>query len=307
MAETEENLAKIQVRVLHQDMIVTMIVPGDCQNIEATDIFRVLESHKIVFGIEHKEIEKHIQDKHFDKEFVAAVGKHPIIGQDARIIFYFDTNPKKPEPKKREDGSVDQHELAVFPHVDAQTLIAKKIPATVSKGHGFTVYGRELPSSDGKDCVLKAGANVKRSESGLEYYAAVGGAPKLINDTVMVETLYVIEGDVDISTGNIHYQGDVRIKGNVSSHFNLEATGNIIIEGSIEAAQIVAGGSITGLHGIIGGNQGSLKAGADIHIAFAESAHLEAKGSVYVNRLIRQCNVIAGHSIFCDREDGLIA
>lgn len=57
---------------------------------------------------------------------------------------------------------------------------------------------------------------------------------------------------MDLSTGNIDFEGSVQVNGNVSSNFVIRAGGNVIISGVVEGAYIEAGGNIIIARGMNG-------------------------------------------------------
>ena len=59
-----------------------------------------------------------------------------------------------------------------------------------------------------------------------------------------IKNLYVVNGDVDNSTGNINFNGDLNIMGNVTAGFSVTATGSVAIDGGCEGCKIYAGKDI---------------------------------------------------------------
>ena len=86
---------------------------------------------------------------------------------------------------------------------------------------------------------------------------------------------------MDISTGNIEFEGSVQVNGNVASNFVVRANGNVIINGVVEGAHIIAGGNIIIARGMNGMGKGTLEAAGDIVAKFIENATATAGG--YVN------------------------
>ena len=70
--------------------------------------------------------------------------------------------------------------------------------------------------------------------------------------------------NVDNSTGNLRFNGDVVVKGFVQEGFEIHSTGNVRIEGSVEGASIYADGSILLVNGINGMGRGILQAGKEV-------------------------------------------
>ena len=95
----------------------------------------------------------------------------------------------------------------------------------------------------------------------------VDGHVSLVEGKVFVSDVYEVE-NVDLSTGNIDFEGSVQVKGNVSSNFVIRAGGNVIISGVVEGAYIEAGGNIIIARGMNGMTKGILKAGGNIVAKF---------------------------------------
>ncbi len=88
---------------------------------------------------------------------------------------------------------------------------------------------------------FKYGRNLEVSEDGLRLISKVTGHVSLEGDKIFVSDEYIIQTDVDTSTGDIEYNGNVKILGCVRAGFSVKATGNISVSGAVEGAIITAG------------------------------------------------------------------
>ena len=112
--------------------------------------------------------------------------------------------------------------------------------------------------------------------------------------------------NVDNSTGDIDYDGDVVIKGNVVAGFTVKAAGNITVSGIVEGATVIAGGSITFNRGIQGMTKAVVKAGGNIVSKFIESAEsVSAGGSIEADSILHS-KVTAKETIKASGKNGLI-
>jgi len=75
--------------------------------------------------------------------------------------------------------------------------------------------------------VLPKGKNVEISEDGQSLIAGIDGQVNYIDGKVSVFANYEVPADVDNSTGNISFVGNVIIRGNVLSGFTVEAGGSV--------------------------------------------------------------------------------
>jgi uncharacterized protein (DUF342 family) len=111
-----------------------------------------------------------------------------------------------------------------------------------------------------------------------------------------VKSVLTITGNVDISVGNIDFNGDVDIRGNVISGITVSAKGNISIGGHVEAAIIRAGGNVTFKDGVNGKGLAKVESGGNISARFLENVTVNCMGDVYANYMLN-CNVVAGGKV----------
>lgn len=132
---------------------------------------------------------------------------------------------------------------------------------------------------------MKFGKNISISEDKCTIISDVDGHASIVEGKVFVSNIYEVQ-DVDTATGNIEFEGNVVVKGNVRSGFEIVARGNIEVYGVVEGATLIAGGQIVLKRGIQGMGKGLLKAGSNIITKFIESAHVEADGFVQTESIL---------------------
>ncbi|PVE20154.1 DUF342 domain-containing protein, partial [Microvirga sp. KLBC 81] len=81
--------------------------------------------------------------------------------------------------------------------------------------------------------------------------AAIAGSPKLIHQGAQVNPVVEVDA-VDLSTGNINFQGSLQVRGDISATMEVRVTGDVVVNGTMEAALVEAGGNVTVKGGIIG-------------------------------------------------------
>lgn len=112
--------------------------------------------------------------------------------------------------------------------------------------------------------------------------------------------------DIDNSTGDIEYNGDVTIKGNILAGFSVKAKGDVVVQGVVEGATVIAGGNITFNRGIQGMNKAVIKAGGNIVSKFIESVSLVEAGGNIESDSILHSRVVAKGFIKATGKKGLI-
>lgn len=267
------------------------------------EILSDLAMKGITNGIRQEEILHFMNDKEYCTDYVFAMGKMPVHGKDAKIEYFFNTNLNL-KPKYNEDGSVDYRELNVISHVNAGDLLARVIKEDPGRP-GSDIYGKDVLPRTVKKMKLEYGNNIRLSEDGTEIYSEVTGHASLVNDKVFVSDVYEVPADVDNSTGNINYPGNVTIKGNVKGGFSVIAKGDVIVEGVVENALIQAGGQIIVKRGIHGMTKGILRAEGNIMCKFIENATVISGGYVETDSILHS-RVSAATEIHVKGKNGFI-
>lgn len=109
---------------------------------------------------------------------------------------------------------------------------------------GRDVTGRELTVPEVRDARIRAGVGVSVDEQGIMAIATVDGAPR--RDTeghVEVRHELVLEV-VDTVSGDISFNGSVRVEGDVGEGRTIVARDEILVEGNVDRARLESGGSI---------------------------------------------------------------
>ena len=187
------------------------------KNMTEEDILSELRMLKIIVGIQEEEIKKFLKERKYCTNYVLAKGKPPVNGTDATIEYFFNTNPNL-KPKKNEDGTVDYHDLNTISRVEKGQVLAK-LHEAVKGCAGQDVFGTPIPARQEKNKKLEYGNNISISEDKTEIYSEVTGHASLVNGKVFVSDVFEVTADVDNTTGDITYDGNVSIKGNVKSGY----------------------------------------------------------------------------------------
>lgn len=233
-----------------------------------------LMAKKIRFGFAEENISRMVREKLYFVPVIVAEGQAPVDGYDAELTYNFNTTISN-KPQLNEDGTVDFHKLDLINKVNAGDVVARIKPEYAGE-NGMDVYGNVLKPKKVYRKVFKYSRNLKVSEDGLELIALVTGHVTLQNEKIFVSDEYEIPSDVDTTTGDIDFDGNVHIKGNVLAGFKVKASGNVVVDGVVEGAEITAGGNIVLQRGIQGMNKGVLTAGGNIASNFIENARVIA-------------------------------
>lgn len=300
--------AKVECQVSKDKLEASIIIkpPKGGRDVEIEDVYEALRNAGIKFGIKEDIIQNAVLQKWYDEKIIIAEGQLPQDGEDAKIEYFFETTPTKPTPKITEDGKVDFYELNIVENVTEGQALARKIPP-VPGINGKTIFGEEIPCKEGRDIALPLGKNVKISpEDPNIVVSEINGQPRIINNKICVLPIYEVSGDVDFSTGNINFIGDVIVRGAVRGGFKIKAEGNISINGPVEGSTLEADGSIILTKGTHGQDKGLIIAGGDIIAKFLEHTTVKAGGNIKVSDAIIQSQVTALKSVIVEGKKGFI-
>ena len=265
------------------------------------DALAALAKDKIVYGISSAQIQAAIAQP--DVPTQVATGLVQVPGKDAYFEPLVETNQQR-HPHVGEDGHIDFRDLGGFPSVVPGQPVLRRHPPELGKP-GRNVLGETLNTGNGKDLQFAVRLQgVERDPSDPNVLrATMAGQPILQRDGVTVEPIMKFD-KVDLSTGNIDFPGSIEIKGDVQSGMKIKAGGDITIVGTVESAELVAGGDIIIRAGVIGSdaqgkpdskkeNTANLRAEGNIKARYIENAILQAGQSVYIDEALVACDVMA--------------
>lgn len=219
-------------------------------------IINRLDELGITFGIKHNKLKTLVKETKIENEVIAE-GLQGKEGQDANIkyLFYEDINNKHFSIKQ--NGRIDYRERKNLLSVDPGTVLAVKYPAINGKP-GINIFGEKIKGRDVRDIKLEVGKGVKKYDNDTKAVAINAGRPILRkNGTIEVAPLYIHYGDVDMKFGNLNFDGDVLVKGNVNEGMKVTNKGYADINGNVN------GGTIRALENVFCKNviKGKIEAG----------------------------------------------
>jgi len=217
-----------------------------------------------------------------------ALGTPPTEGQDGWTEDHFLRNFVR-KIGDVDSGTVDYRAQSNVQAIAKDAVICD-IRLPVEGTAGLRVDGVAIPPKPVKSAEVPAGSNTALSEDKTALLATIDGVLEFRGGVFNVNNLLNITSDVDYSTGNIDFRGDVTIRGDVREQFSVKATGNITINGLVEAATVEAGGDVIISNGVSGNNQ------AVIRGTHVRAKHLESC-TVYAESL--ESDYILTSCIFC--------
>lgn len=279
----------IQIRISDNCMEAYITIPKE-QQFSAHQIKKILMRHEIVHGILEDTIQKMGNEKSSGEEILIAKGTPAQNGRNGGYSYFF--NRLLPErPKVDDQGNVDYAKVVVADKVNPGDVLAKYHPSTAGKS-GTTVTGIPLEGQPGIELPPLEGTGFIRDSQKNIYTATTDGFVSLdeVQYSLNVWNIFVVNGNVNRYNGNISYDGTIHIQGVVSDMAVISASGDIVIDGFTEGAQLTAGGNIILKSGINANEKGFIHAGGRVMGSFFENADIIAKGNVEGEYFLN-CNI----------------
>ena len=267
------------------------------------DIISDLNTAKVTYGVDVNAIVGFIDKRCYCTDYILARGKNVRHGTDAKIEYFFDTDHKA-KPAVKEDGSVDFFNLNTLNHIQKGDLLARLIPEDKGEA-GIDVMSNVVKPRDVKRYMLKYGRNVSVNENSTEAYSDVSGHVLLVDDKIFVSNVYEV-ANVDASTGDIDYDGSVKVLGNVNSTYTVRAKGDVEIMGVVEGANVYADGSVIIARGVNGMGKGYIEAKGNIITKYVENATLISGGYIQTEAVMYS-KVSAKTEVIVDGRKGNIS
>ncbi|MGZ4994664.1 MAG: DUF342 domain-containing protein [Methylobacter sp.] len=299
---------------------LTLTPPYGGASVTLFQIQLALQEKGVVKGILTNEIEALLKQG-FATECIIAQGIRPVRGIDARFQSLI------PQIRERKP-QIDPHGIANYRDL-GQLIVVKpgdplmcRTPPTEGN-NGWDITGRVLLPQPGKDIQFASGLQGVELDKEAELdpdnnsllLAAITGQPKLVPNGVIVEPTIDLP-TVDISTGNMSFEGSINIKGDVKDGMKISATGDVFVGGTVEAAEIEAGGNVVIKGGVIGHNEHSgdpnevptfnaiIASKGSISAHFAENACMEAGIDIIIEEFSMHNHLTALNRVLVGKSGG---
>ena len=251
------------------------------------DVKRALVEAGVLFGVDEAALLRACEPGICERVLVA----RGVSAEDGRDTVFEAMIPQAVDrvPQLDENGLIDYREHGSIDSVQAGAPLMRRIPPTAGLV-GHSIRGRVLAPRPGRDEPFAAGltgAQVASDDPNL-LLAAVSGQPVRVKGGIMVEPILRV-AEVNMTTGNIHYDGTVQVDGDVLQGMKVQASGDIVVKGMVDGGLLEAGGDIRVTGGVIA--HARLRAGGSVSARFAEGAHIYAGTVIALDDMALECDL----------------
>ncbi|MCR4947273.1 MAG: FapA family protein [Lachnospiraceae bacterium] len=284
------------VSISDDKMTATMLAkspaPGEFLTVDYLKDVLTLNGVKIGFDMDM--IESIAGGKHFGEPVVVAKGGIAHNGTDGYYEYFFERELSQ-KPLISEDGTADYKNIKMVETVEEGQVIATYHPATKGS-NGFDLSAKFILASAGKDLPPLRGIgieSVKNDDGTVDYIAKISGKITEVNDRITIKAVHEVNGDLDITQGNINFNGDVIIHGRVCKGMSIVAEGTVTVDGVVESANVFGKKGLILKGGVLGADGGNIATKGDITARFFEYARVEAGGNIFAESFLNsyvQCD-----------------
>ncbi|HEY4072074.1 MAG TPA: FapA family protein [Herbaspirillum sp.] len=306
------------------------LIPPQGGAAKGAAVIDAMREQNIVHGLLQAELDAALAAGVCEK-LVIARGEWPIEGSPCYFTSLLESEDDEEEEGEDAEGDDEEDEDDRFKIIKYRDLgflllvnpgdhLMRRTPP-VPGSAGIDIQGNPVPAMPMHEIRFNdkiLGAEPDPEDPHL-LVATVSGQPVVVANGVTVNPVVEVE-NVDLTTGNIDFNGTITIKGDIKAGMVLKVTGDVIVKGLVEAAEIHAGGNISVTGGIIGhaATQAStLSTAAAVPFAnarvvcqgslqalFVESAYVQAGESILIKGNARQSEMIAGKQIAVGKGSG---
>ncbi len=289
--------AYVQLFITTRHMTAWLLIypPRGGSEVTADMLNDALKRGQVVYGIDDRLLGAlpAMRNRYFTL-FLVARGDAALNGRDGYIIDMFSRNPVN-TLMEDEDGQIDYASQATFQNAKRGDVICEMVPPTACRD-GRTVLGDISYARAGKQVFLPRGRNTEISEDGTRLIASCDGHVEFSGRSFQVKPVMDIDGNVDVSTGNLNCLGDIHVHGDILGGLTVRATGTITVDGVIEASTVEAGGDLVVRKGVQGSGQAVLRSHRSVFAKYLESSNVYAKENLQADCIVN-CEVYSDGSV----------
>lgn len=285
--------------------LMCLCAPSGGEHLQVTEqmVKDFLQAQEIVYGVNDAAITAMLEQVMYGQYICVAQGKKATKGVDGHFDYKKNTEDMKKKPIIQEDGTADYKNSLKLATILEGELLAEYIPPTNGET-GMDIFGKIVPAlGKGKELLPLRGKGIRQDDDKIHYYAEHSGHIVMDGNHIHIDKLYTVNGNLDIEVGNIIFDGDVEICGDVRSGLKIEAKGNIFIHGHVGGCILNSESDITIEKGIQGRDICAITAKGNVACKFIERCTIKAGGNIYADSVLN-ANLIANNKVIVTSKTG---
>ncbi|MDZ7655900.1 MAG: FapA family protein [Sulfurimicrobium sp.] len=308
IGEVRDAVPAVEISADKMSAWLTVTPPCGGAAVTKEQIDRALSAKGVAAGIQDRAIDQVLADGTADRMLIAQ-GRQVVHGEDGRLECLIPM-VKDRHPHLDEHDIADYRDLGGIVTVHQGERLMQKHPPTLGEA-GENVLGQVIPAKPGKEAMYAPqlkGAMVDPEDPAF-LVSEIPGQPVEVSHGMTVEPTVTLQA-IDLSTGNLDFDGTVNVIGDVHAGMSIRATGDIHVGGTVEAATLDAGGDVVVKGGIIGhgevhdhpdekqkANIARIRCAGSCSAHFVENASIETGDSILVDDLVMQSELAAINQI----------
>ncbi len=287
LAQRRDATIELQITPDAMAAELSLTPPQGGQAASVDDVMRALAEVGVVFGIDPAALRQACDLGRCSRRVVAA-GVLPQRGRDT-VFEALIPQALDRAPQLDADGLIDYREHGVITVVPSGAPLMRRVPPTAGVD-GHNIRGQVLAAQPGRDepfAPALAGAAPASADPDL-LLATVTGQPVLVKCGVMVEPILRL-AEVNMASGNIHFDGTVHVAGEVVQGMTVQASGDIVVDGMVDGGRLEAGGNIQVHGGVIA--HARLRAGGSVSARFAQGVQIDAGTVIALDDMALECQL----------------
>ncbi|CDG01237.1 DUF342 domain-containing protein [Clostridium chauvoei] len=214
------------------------------KKVSKLEILQELKNNKIIYGI-NKDILNSIEENDEIQDLIIAEGIKPIDPQDDKLEIYFNRKEEKDIDSLK---NIDYKNLNYVTSIKAGEILAEIIKGEEGKD-GIDVFGKTILKKPKNKFKYKIGEGCALKDRNI--IAIKNGRPNIARNIITVQSIYVVDKDIDISTGNIDFAGAIEVRGKVTEGMEVKAAKGVHLCEGVFSAKVEAKGESTILGNIV--------------------------------------------------------
>ena len=282
------------------------------------DIKNELLQQGIIFGVVSDNILEKLVSACPINNVIIAEGTYPIDGHDSVRVSLLPEIYRGTPIVNDEDDIVDYRELGDILMVKAGEPLLKLREPTQGKA-GKNIFGKIVEPRQGENIPLVSNSDSTYvdPENPKQLLSAIAGQPILTEEGAYVTPVLELDS-IDLSTGNIRFNGSIIVKNNIEPGMKVYAARDIMVEGHVldsrieclgdvlvkkgvfGSTEIIANGNVDVKEGIQGNpladalmTSSRIVASGFVLTKFAENVVIEVEQSLVIEKYAMNCTLMA--------------